>query len=64
MPPPTVNKAAQSGFEIQRRRHKKSKTGVSVVQQKDLCPPQILKKLTNMATADDIFILVKSMSAL
>ena len=27
-PPPSVNKAAHSGFEIQRRRHQKSKTGI------------------------------------
>ena len=29
MPPPCVNKAADSGFETQRRCHQKSKTGVS-----------------------------------
>ena len=34
MPPPSVNKAGHSGFEIQRKRHQKSKTGVSVVPQK------------------------------
>ena len=28
--PPSVNKAIHSGFETQRRRHQKSKTGVSV----------------------------------
>ena len=36
-PPTSVSKAAHSGFETQRRRHQKSKTGVSVVLQKDLC---------------------------
>ena len=30
-PPPSVNKAAHSGFETQRRHYQKSKTGVSVV---------------------------------
>ena len=39
---PGANKAAHSGFETQRRRHQKSKTGASVAQQKDMCPPKIL----------------------
>ena len=34
MPPTSVNKAAHSGFETQRRCHQKSKMGVSVAQQK------------------------------
>ena len=34
MPPPSVNKAAHSAFEPQRRRYQKSKTGVSVTPQK------------------------------
>ena len=29
-PPPSANKAVDSGFETQRRRHQKSKTGVSI----------------------------------
>ena len=33
-PPPSANKAANSGFEPQIRRHQKSKTGVSVAPQK------------------------------
>ena len=37
------------GFETQGRRHKKSKTGVSVAQKKDLCPTKILKKLLSSA---------------
>ena len=37
-PLPNANKAAHSGFETQRRHHQKSKTGVSVAPQKDLCP--------------------------
>ena len=32
-PPPSANKAAHSGFETQRRRHQKCKTGVSVAPQ-------------------------------
>ena len=36
MPLPSGNKAAQSGFETQRRRHQKSKTWVSVASQKEL----------------------------
>ena len=36
MPLPSVNKAAHTGFETQRRRHQKSKTGVSVSPQKGL----------------------------
>ena len=40
-PPPSANKAAHSGFETQRRRQKKSKTGVSVTLLKGLSPPNI-----------------------
>ena len=43
-PLPSVNKAALSGFETQRRRHQKSKTGVSVLPEKNMCPPKIFKK--------------------
>ena len=32
-PPPSANKAAHSGFETPRRRHQKSKTGVSVARE-------------------------------
>ena len=35
-PLPSVNKAAHSGFETQRRRHQKSETGASVAPQKDV----------------------------
>ena len=44
MPLPSVNKAAHSGFETQRRRCQKSKTGVSVAPQKELIPSKNLKK--------------------
>ena len=40
-PPPSSNKAAHSGFEIQRRCHQRSKMGVSVAPRKDSCPPKI-----------------------
>ena len=40
---PSVNKAAHSGFEIQRRHHQKSKTGVSVAPQKGLMSSENLK---------------------
>ena len=40
MPLPSVSKAAYSGFEIQRRCHQKSDTGVSVPHKNDLCPPK------------------------
>ena len=33
-----------SGFETQKRRHQKSKTGVSVAPQMDMCPTKIFKK--------------------
>ena len=36
MPPPSANKAAHSGFETERRRHQKSKIGVSMAPQKGL----------------------------
>ena len=36
----SVNKVAHSGFETQRRHRQKSKTGVSVAPEKDLCPPK------------------------
>ena len=45
MPPPSTNTAAHSGFKTQRRCHQKSKTRVSVAQQKDLCPPKLKKHL-------------------
>ena len=32
---------SHSGFKTQRRQHQKSKTGVPVVPQKDLCPPKL-----------------------
>ena len=35
-PPPSVNKSANSGFETQKGRQQKSKTGVSVAPQKGL----------------------------
>ena len=44
MPPPSLNKAAHSGFETQRRCHQNSKTGVSVVPQKGLMSSKIWKK--------------------
>ena len=37
----SVNKVAHSGFETHRGSHQKSKTGVSVAPQKDLCPPKV-----------------------
>ena len=42
---PSVNKAAHSGFETKRRYHQKSKTGLSVAPQKDLCPLKLNKTL-------------------
>ena len=48
MPPPSANKAAHPGFETQRRCHQKSKTGVSVAQQKGFMSSKIfLKKRKN-----------------
>ena len=44
MPLPSSNKAAYSGFETQRRRHQKSKTGVSVAPQKGLMSNKNLKQ--------------------
>ena len=48
-PLPSWNKTAHSGFETQRRRHQKSKTGVSVAPQKGLMSLQkfFLKKNKN-----------------
>ena len=37
MPLPSVNKAALSGFEFQRRRQQKTETGVLVARQKGHC---------------------------
>ena len=44
MPPPSVNKVARSGFETQRRRHQKSKTGLSVAPLKGLVSSQFFLK--------------------
>ena len=41
--PPSMNKAAHSGFETQRIHHQ-SKTGVSVALKMDTCPPKFKKK--------------------
>ena len=43
-PPPSMNKAAHSGFETQRRHHQKSKTGVSVTSPKGLMSSKIFFK--------------------
>ena len=40
----SLNKAAHSGFEIQRRHHQKSETGVSEAPKIDMCPTKIFKK--------------------
>ena len=41
---PSMNKAAHSGFETQRRHHQKSKTEVSVASQKGLMSSKNYKK--------------------
>ena len=52
MPLPSMKKTVRSGFETQRRRHQKSKTGVSVVPQKGLVFSKIFwkKKSTSQIT--------------
>ena len=45
VPPPSVNKAAHSGIETQRRPHQKSETGISVAPKMDMCPTKIKKKI-------------------
>ena len=47
-PLPSANKATHSGFETQRRRHQKSKTGVSMTPQKGLMSSKNLKKMILM----------------
>ena len=44
MPLQSSRKAPHSSFETQRRHHQKSKTGVSVAQQMDMCPTKIFKE--------------------
>ena len=44
MPPPSMNKAAHSGFKTERRCHQKSKTGVTVAAQKGLMSYKIFLK--------------------
>ena len=45
----SANKVAHSRFETQRRHHQKSKTGVSVALQMDMCPTKcFLKKVLNI----------------
>ena len=68
-PLPSVNKAAHSGFEIQRRHHQISKTGVSVTPQKGLMsskkifkkvyariPVTLLSNEVSHGTLDDEFV--------
>ena len=45
--PPSVNKAADSGFETQRLHHQKYKTGVSVAPQKGLMSYKNFKKTSS-----------------
>ena len=44
MPLQSVNKAAHSGFETQKRRHQKSVTRVSVAPKMDICPIKLKEK--------------------
>ena len=44
LPPPSSNKTTHPGFETQRRRHQKSKTGVSVAPQKGLMSSNLFLK--------------------
>ena len=44
MPLGSVNKAAYSGFETQRRRHQSPKHGYQWPHRKNLCPPKIFRK--------------------
>ena len=48
----STNKTAHSGFETQRRRHWKSKTGVSVTTQMDMCPTKIKNKTKTLRVDD------------
>ena len=48
MPLPSANKAANSGFETQRRHHQKSKTAVSVATQKFFLKKSPLKSIANL----------------
>ena len=48
MPPPSMNKAAHSGCETQRRHQQKSKTRESVVPQKGLMSSNFFKKDNNL----------------
>ena len=43
-PPPSTNKATNSGFETQRRRDQKSNTGILVAPQKELVSSKIFLK--------------------
>ena len=44
MPLASVSKAAQSGFETQRRHHQSPKQGYQWPHRKDLCPPKFFRK--------------------
>ena len=48
MPPPSVNKAAHSGFQIHRRHQQKYKTGISVAPQKGLISSKFFFKKIEM----------------
>ena len=48
-PPPSANKATHYGFETRRRHHQKSKTGVSVAPQMDMCPTKLSLKSAGKA---------------
>ena len=46
IPPPTANNKA-ANFETQTKCHQKSRAGVSVAPQKDMCPSTFFKKMFN-----------------
>ena len=56
MPLPSANKVAHSGFEIHRRHHQRSTTGVSVAPQKDLCRPKIFFKKKQLSATGPLMI--------
>ena len=60
MPPPSMNKAAHSGFETQRRHHQKSTTGVIVAPQKGLMSSNIFFKKKMMSQKGKVYTILSA----
>ena len=55
-PLPSTNKASQCGFKLHMICHQNFKKGISVAQQKDLCPPKLKKYIYEFNLDINVFL--------